>query len=158
MTAADLDAAIRDRIASIDGGIDDKIVRLVVRDVPRHVARELDHKALREFKRRALHFHLDTRRPEILRMSASGAPGRRPSLAETVREKLQSRLLTSDIDRDALVALGLRYLEEANALSVAAPAVVGATASDMGALGGEGGDDGETPSSSADGRSPVVPV
>ena len=158
MTAADLDAAIRERVESIEGGIDDKIVRLVVRDVPRHVARELDHKALRELKRRALHFHLDTRRPEILRMSASGAPGRRPSLAETVREKLQSRLLTSDIDRDALVALGLRYLEEANAMSVAAPAVVGTTASEMGGLGGDGGDDGDMRPAADDGRYPVVPV
>jgi hypothetical protein len=48
----------------------------------------------------------------------SGAPGRRPSLAETVREKLSTRLLSSDIDREALVALGLRYLEEADAVSV----------------------------------------
>ena len=47
--------------------IDDKIVRLIVRDVPRHVARELDQKALREYKRRALHFHLDPRRPDIAR-------------------------------------------------------------------------------------------
>jgi exonuclease SbcD len=85
--------------------------------VPRHVARELDHKALREYKRRATHFHLDTRRPEILRQSASGAAGRRPSLADTVRDKLRTRLLPSDVDRDALVALGLRYLDEADALS-----------------------------------------
>ena len=121
MTAAELDASIRDVVAAAPDGIDEKIVRLVVRDVPRHVARELDHKALREYKRRAMHFHLDTRRPEILRTSASGAPGRRPSLADTVRDKLRTRLLPSDVDRDALVALGLRYLEEADALAMAAP-------------------------------------
>jgi hypothetical protein len=90
-----------------------------VRDVPRHVVRELDHKALREYKRRAMHFHLDTRKPEILRVVAGGAPGRRPSLAETVRDKLRSRLLPGDVDRDALVALGLRYLEEADAVAAA---------------------------------------
>ena len=118
MTAAELDAAVRESVERVPGGIDDRIVRLIVRDVPRHVARELDHKALREYKRRALHFHLDTRRPEILRTSMSGAPGRRPSLAETVREKLSTRLLSSDVDRDALVALGLKYLEEADALAV----------------------------------------
>jgi len=50
-----------------------------------------------------------------------GAPGRRPSLAETVREKLRTRLLPSDVDREQLVALGLRYLEEADALAMAAP-------------------------------------
>ena len=89
-------------------------MRLVVRDVPRHVARELDHKALREFKRRALHFHLDTRRPEVTarrRTAARRAGGRRsPTL---VREQLQQRVLDADIDREALVALGLRYLDEA---------------------------------------------
>jgi DNA repair exonuclease SbcCD nuclease subunit len=116
MTAAELDASIRDVVAAAPEGIDEKIVRLVVRDVPRHVARELDHKALREYKRRAMHFHLDTRRPEILRTSASGAPGRRPSLADTVRDKLRTRLLPSDVDREALVALGLHYLEAADSV------------------------------------------
>jgi hypothetical protein len=119
MSAAELDAAIRGAVESVAGGIDEKVVRLVVRDVPRHVARELDHKALREYKRRATHFHLDTRRPEILRAAAGGAPGRRPSLADTVRDKLRARLLPSDVDRDALVALGLRYLEEADAVVAA---------------------------------------
>ena len=117
MTAAELDAGIRAAVDAVSGGIEDKVVRLVVREVPRHVVRELDHKALREYKRRAMHFHLDTRRPEILRVAAGGAPGRRPSLAETVRDKLRLRLLPSDVDRDALVALGLRYLEEADALA-----------------------------------------
>ena len=39
MTAADLDAAIRQRLDEVEGGIEDKIVRLVVGDVPRHVVR-----------------------------------------------------------------------------------------------------------------------
>jgi len=115
MVAQELDAAIRGRVEGIDGGIEDKIVRLVVHDVPRHIARELDHKAIREYKRRALHFHLDARRPEVVRISASGAPGRRPTLPETVRSYLGRRPLDSDIDREALVRLGIQYLEEADA-------------------------------------------
>jgi DNA repair protein SbcD/Mre11 len=120
MTAVDLDAAIRTAVESCAGGIDEKVVRLVVRDVPRHIARELDHVALRGYRRRALHFHLDTRRPEILRPDRShthghGAPGRRASLAETVRDKLRTRLIDARIDRDALVALGLHYLAQAEA-------------------------------------------
>jgi DNA repair protein SbcD/Mre11 len=121
LSAADVDTRIRDCIDCCEGGIDEKIVRLVIRDIPRHIARELDHGALRAFKRRALHFLLDTRRPEIIRVHGHGAPGRRPSLAETVREKLRSRVLESDIDRDALVALGLRYLEEAEAATQTQP-------------------------------------
>jgi len=119
-TAAELDAAIRERVEECDDGIEDKIVRLVVRDVPRHIVRELDHRALREYKRRALHFQLDTRRPEIIRTSASGAPGRRATLAETVESYLSRRTLDSDVDRPELVRLGLQYLHEA-ALAEQAP-------------------------------------
>jgi DNA repair protein SbcD/Mre11 len=127
LSPASLDEAIRDALESCDGGIDGKVVRLVVRDVPRHILRELDHKAIREYKRKALHFHLDTRRPEIVRPEkGQAAPGRRASLADTVRDKLRSRVLTENIDRDALVELGLHYLREADA--VAGPAEEEATA------------------------------
>src|SRR6185312_1220550 len=86
----------------------------VARDVPRHVARELDQAALREYRRRALHFNLDLRRPELtLPSSASGAPGHRPSLAEMLRDSLRNRVLTSDIDRNRLVELGAHYLRDA---------------------------------------------
>lgn len=113
MSAADLDAAIQHAVARIPGGIDGKVVRLLARNVPRHIARELDHKALRELQRKALHFHLDMRRPEMVRRQSSGSPGRRPSLADTLREALRARNVASGVERDELVALGLRYLEEA---------------------------------------------
>jgi DNA repair protein SbcD/Mre11 len=115
LSPASLDEAIRGALDDCEGGIEDKIVRLVVSDVPRHILRELDHKALREYKRKALQFHLDTRRPEIVRPDAGqGAPGRRASLADTVRDKLRSRVLTENIDREVLVELGLHYLREAD--------------------------------------------
>ena len=117
MSAPDLDAAIAAVAARVPGGIDGKVVRLVARNVPRHVARELDHRALRELQRRALHFHLDTRRPEVIRRDESGAPGRRPSLADMLRDSLRGRVLTSDIDRESLVDLGLHYLREAEQVS-----------------------------------------
>jgi hypothetical protein len=121
LSPASLDEEIRATVEKLDGGIDDKIVRLVVSDVPRHILRELDHKALREYKRKALQFHLDTRRPEIVRPDAGqGGPGRRASLADTVRDKLRSRVLTENIDREVLVELGLHYLREADL--VAGPA------------------------------------
>ena len=113
LSAPDLAAAIASAVARAPGGIDGKVVRLVARDVPRHIARELDHKTLREFQKRALHFHLDTRRPEVLRSYESGGPGRRPSLADMLRDSLRNRVLTSDIDRDRLVELGSHYLREA---------------------------------------------
>lgn len=113
MSAADLDAAIQVAVAKVPDGVDGKVVRLVAHDVPRHIARELDHKALRELQRRALQFQLDLRKPQTVRADRSGAPGRRASLAETLRGALSARSLPSDISRDALVTLGLRYLEQA---------------------------------------------
>lgn len=119
LSAADLDARIKDTLEGCEGGIADKVVRLVVCDVPRHIIRELDHKALREFRRTALHFHLDTRRPEIVRREGQGAPGRRQSLSETLRDSLRSRTLTSDLNRESLVELGLHYLHAAEAVAPA---------------------------------------
>jgi hypothetical protein len=43
-----------------------------------------------------------------------------------VRDKLRTRLLPGDVDRDALVALGLRYLEEADAVAAATAVTEGA--------------------------------
>ncbi len=112
LAPADVDALVADRIAQVPGGIDDAVVRLVVREIPRHVARDLDHKALRDYKRRALHFQLDTRKPELVRTrTGSGAGGPRPSLPMLVREKLETRVLSNDLDREQFVALGLDYLQ-----------------------------------------------
>ena len=56
------------------------------------------------------------------RGSASGAPGRRASLTETVREMLETRQVSPGIDRQSMVDLGLRYLDDAERL---APAMAG---------------------------------
>ena len=117
-------AEISDRICAVvdecEGGIEDRIVRLIVRDVPRHILRDLDHRSIREFKRRALNFLLDARRPEPVRLlTAGGAPGRRASLAETVKSMLETREATPGIDRQLLVNLGLHYLNEADRLAPA---------------------------------------
>lgn len=127
MSAEQLNAAIRLAVESCDGGIAEKIVRIIVRDVPRHILRELDHKSLREFKRQALHFQLDARRPDVLRTreKGAGAPGRRPSLADTVRDHLRARAITPGVDRAQLVELGLKYLSEAD---IALPSAVGEVA------------------------------
>jgi DNA repair protein SbcD/Mre11 len=107
-----IDALVADRIAQIPGGLDDAVVRLVVREIPRHVARDLDHKAIREYKKRALHFQLETRKPELVRSQTnSGAAGARPSLPMLVRDKLETRILPADIDRALFVSRGLEYLE-----------------------------------------------
>ena len=120
LTVAELDERIRTTVELSPDGIDDAIIRLRVHDVPAHMARELDHKLIREFKKRALNFFLDLRRPDRLRRSASGAPGKRPSLDEVLRETLTTRLIPGDVDRNALIDLGARYLKQADSLAATA--------------------------------------
>lgn len=119
-SVAEIDAAIRRAIEKRRGGIDDKIVRLVITDIPRHVARELDHRALREYKRRALHFNLITRRPDPGPRAGQAAPTRRASVTDVVRSELRTREIPADLDRERLVELGLKYLDDAEALTVVA--------------------------------------
>jgi DNA repair exonuclease SbcCD nuclease subunit len=122
LSPSELSDAICAVVESCPGGIENMIVRLVVRDVPRHVLRDIDHRKIREFKRSALHFLLDVRKPQPVRIEASGAPGRRASLMETVKAMLETREMTPGVDRKSLVDLGLHYLAEADRL---APALSG---------------------------------
>jgi DNA repair protein SbcD/Mre11 len=101
-----LDKLIGERLRAIPGGVADRIVRLRVYDVPRHVARELDHAAIRAYKAEALHLHLDIRRPDIHRTVGVGAPGRRQTLPELVRAYLTGRPLPAELDREEFVRLG----------------------------------------------------
>jgi DNA repair exonuclease SbcCD nuclease subunit len=111
MPAADLDAAIQGRLATLPS-LDGAVVRLVVTNVSRALAHGLDHAALRAARAAALHFHLDLRRPEPAgRTVGMGAAGRRP-LPDLVADYLSRRPLDADLDRARLVALGRGYLDE----------------------------------------------
>jgi DNA repair protein SbcD/Mre11 len=110
-SAAALDAEIAFRLAALPGGIADKIVRLRVYDIPRHVARELNHSAIRAYKADALHFHLDLRRPEVQRTVGMGAPGRRQTLPDLVSSYLSGRPLPAELDRAEFVRLGQELME-----------------------------------------------
>lgn len=123
LTPAEVDAAVRKAVEKVKGGIDDKVIRVVIKDIPRQVSRELDHRALRDYKKRALSFILDLRRPEIARRQVAGGPARRPSVADVVREQLTTREIPTDLDRARLVELGMKYLDDAEVLLPVAPAV-----------------------------------
>jgi len=106
MSASTIDELISIRLAAIPGGLANKIIRLRVLDIPRHVARELSYTAIRSFKAEALHFHLDLRRPEVRRTTGVGSPGRRQTLLEMVASYLEGRPLPAELDREAFVRLG----------------------------------------------------
>ena len=110
LNAQQLDAQIAERVNAAK--IDDQIVRLLVWDVDRAVARDLDHAAIRDYKARALNFHLDLRRPESQRLASGVGPGaRRQTLTETVRDFLGRRPLDAELNRETFVKLGVEYLE-----------------------------------------------
>jgi DNA repair protein SbcD/Mre11 len=111
LSAAAVDRAIGDRVAAVPGGVAEKIVRLRVYDIPRHIARELNHAAIRGYKAEALHFHLDLRRPEIQRTVGVGAPSRRQTLPELVSSYLSTRPLPAELDREAFVRLGRELMD-----------------------------------------------
>jgi exonuclease SbcD len=115
LSAGEVDEAIRSAVETVPGTLEGKIVRLVITDIPRHVTRELNHRRIRDWKAEALHFHLDARPPEIRRMVGSGAPIRRQTLGEQVESYLRTHWEpTSElIQRDRLVELGRRYLQQA---------------------------------------------
>lgn len=62
MIPSELDDAIAAAVATID--LDGGVVRIVVHEVTRAILRELNHKQLKSYRFRALHWNLDCRRPE----------------------------------------------------------------------------------------------
>jgi DNA repair protein SbcD/Mre11 len=113
---AEIDSGIATLVAKCQ--LDGNIVRVVLQDAQRHVLRDLNHAAIREYKRRALHFQIDVRRPDAPVAAANGAAARRMTLQEVVREKLEARTIEADLDRAALISLGLGYLKDAESAEV----------------------------------------
>ena len=141
LTAAQLNAAIDAAVEGyqghdgIDGGIDNAVVRLVVRNVSRELDHELERTAIRTYKRRALSFNLDLRRPERVArapIAATYAELRQRSLPDILRERFGTRELAAGVDRDELTTRALHYLELATdrdggpvPAAAASPAVTG---------------------------------
>ena len=112
MTAPEVDRLVADTMDAVPGGIAGAVVRLVVRNVPRPVGRELDHARIRAWKADALHFQLDLRRPDPTdRQSVSGAPGKPETLPETLTSYLRARKLPPGIDHARFVSRGVELLE-----------------------------------------------
>jgi DNA repair exonuclease SbcCD nuclease subunit len=112
LEAGELDAAITQRLQAVKGGIEGQMVRLVVHNVARVTARDLDHAAIREHKARALHFRLDLRRPEAARPTLVER-GKRQPLPVLVEEYLRARTLPPGVPRERFVALGNEYVAHA---------------------------------------------
>ncbi|MDH7600568.1 MAG: exonuclease SbcCD subunit D [Armatimonadota bacterium] len=112
ITAAELDRAIEQRIMAIKGGWKNKIIRLVVQNVPRSVQADLDYAAIRRIRSEALHFELQLRPPQVVRRDdhlLRDAGPARPLEAEW-EEFAKTCQIAPGIDREHLAALGREYL------------------------------------------------
>lgn len=109
--AADVDARIA---AALEGAaIDGQVARLVVHNIDREVSHALDHRGIRSARRRALNFNLDLRRPDRVArapIASSYAALRNRSLEDILQERLGSRELTNDVDRQQLQQRAAEYL------------------------------------------------
>jgi DNA repair exonuclease SbcCD nuclease subunit len=113
LASAELDRLLASAVQGLGDGLEGAVIRQVVRNVPRAVARELDHAVIREWKARALHFQLDLRRPDApARQVGVGAPGTRRTLAEELAQFLGDRKLPTGMDRDRFIADGVALLAE----------------------------------------------
>jgi DNA repair protein SbcD/Mre11 len=127
MSPVELNDAIRSTVEAVEGGIDGAIVRLVVRDLSVESGRLVDSKMLGAFRRAALAFTLDARRPEKAANVGVMERARKLSLDGIVAERLMLRMLPSDVDRTELVALAGKYMtdaaEKGTGIAAAAPEV-----------------------------------
>jgi DNA repair protein SbcD/Mre11 len=112
MSPDELDGRILAAAEALEGGVAGKIVRQVIRDVPRELFRQLDHERIRSLRAEALHYQLEARRPDPARRTVGS--GTRP---RTLEEELAAFLAewapeSPGVDRDRLLAMGTAYLKE----------------------------------------------
>jgi DNA repair exonuclease SbcCD nuclease subunit len=113
-SADGINAEIRKRVEGVRGGIEGKIVRLLIQDIPRDLMRELNHKFIRECKAQALHFQLDARRPRAADVVA-GERGRYSTLEQELEHFVlhQWQPTSQNVERPRVLDLARQYLSQA---------------------------------------------
>ena len=111
-SAPELNAMIESRVKSVDGGCADKIIRLVVDNLPRSVQADLDFAFVRKIRAEALHFELQLRPPS--RSSQRTADGMDSGVAKPLEEEwdefARAYEIPGGVDRERFVSLGRDYL------------------------------------------------
>jgi len=111
VAAPDLNKMISARIQGVPGGHFDKIVRLVVENLPRSVQSDLDFSLVRQIRSEALHFDLQLRPPSrSSRSVGEHDPGVAKPLEEEWDEFAKAYEVPGGVDRERFVSIGLDYL------------------------------------------------
>ncbi|MBI2842348.1 MAG: exonuclease SbcCD subunit D [Armatimonadetes bacterium] len=113
LSAEEINQLIALRVEGIRGGHQDKIVRLVVENVPRSVTPDLDYRTLRRIRAEALHFDLQLRPPKKdVRTREPGEAGTARPLEDEWREFAGSFEIPAGVDKAELTSKGLQYLAD----------------------------------------------
>lgn len=96
--------------AQVSGGMDGKIIRLEVTHVPSSVYRQLNHKAIRQFRTQALHLQLEIRPPQDVRLGGGDTAIRRGSLEEELKHFVAGHKTITDSRRDDIHSAIEQYL------------------------------------------------
>jgi DNA repair exonuclease SbcCD nuclease subunit len=116
LTAAELNSAIESRANAIEN-FEGAIVRQRIYNLLPELRSQIDGELIRELKTRALHYHLDPRPPRVGFRPGQSSPTddsdeeSRLTLVDEWRMFARHYPLPADIDREAFIALGVRYLE-----------------------------------------------
>ena len=106
-----LNLMINQRIKNISGGHLEKIVRLVVDNVPRSVQANMDFTMVRQIRSEALHFELQLRPPvrDGRKLTSSDGGTARP-LEEEWDEFARAYEVPGGVNRERLITIGRNYL------------------------------------------------
>lgn len=111
LTAAEINQLIQMRVEGIFGGHKEKIVRLVVDNVPKPVIPDLDYQSIRQIRSEAVHFDVQLRPKKKEPILAENGDSRSSlPLEEEWRQFAKGYDLPSGIDRESLVSKGLEYI------------------------------------------------
>ncbi|MHB9035303.1 MAG: metallophosphoesterase family protein [Armatimonadota bacterium] len=110
--ASDLNTMIQRRVKSIEGGHENKIVRLVVENLHRSVQADLDFSLVRQVRAEALHFELQLRPPtrDGRSLTSSSDSGVAKSLEEEWDDFAKAYDVPGGVDKERFTDLGRDYL------------------------------------------------
>lgn len=101
LTAEEVDRRLETMIEEIAGGINGKIIRISLKNLPALVYRQLDHRQIRKWRVSALNLMLEYTQPEQV---VSNAPRKFKSLAQELKDFCQSnKTLVKDVDNTCLL-------------------------------------------------------
>lgn len=125
MTARDVDQAIAEAVESSIVAIDNAVVRVVLQQCPRSLARDLNAAAIREYRARALHFQIDVRKPEagVVALDTGTGTSRR-TVNDVAREYFTACEIPAAVPRADLVNTAMAHLRAADDQATSAPQLV----------------------------------